>query len=82
MPTPIDVSDRPLGSVSDPGRYLLNLTGSHSHTLNQEAGRGNLIIGPASMGKKPICTSLPSKRSAGRHSILFPHLPDRRGRAI
>ena len=52
MPTPIDVSDRPVGSVSDPGRYLLNLTGLHSHTLNQEAGRGNLIIGPASMGKK------------------------------
>ncbi|MNN04607.1 hypothetical protein D3C81_1173370 [compost metagenome] len=49
---PIDVSARPVGSVSDAGRYQLNLTGSHSHVLNNEAGRGNLIIGPASMGKK------------------------------
>ncbi|GAK72998.1 hypothetical protein RRU01S_29_01150 [Agrobacterium rubi TR3 = NBRC 13261] len=52
MSAPIDVSDRPVGSVSDWGRYLLNLTGPHSHILNTEAGRGNLIIGPASMGKK------------------------------
>lgn len=52
MSTPIDVSGHPVGSVSDPGRYLLNLTGSPSHILNREPGRGNLIIGPAGMGKK------------------------------
>lgn len=52
MSAPIDVSDRPAGSVSESGRYLLSLTGPHSHILSTEAGRGNLLIGPASMGKK------------------------------
>lgn len=52
MSTPIDVSDRPMGSVSDWGRYQLNLTGPRSHILNNEVGRGNLIIGPPGMGKK------------------------------
>ncbi|QQQ02985.1 hypothetical protein [Lysobacter enzymogenes] len=52
MSAPIDVSDRPAGSVSDPGRYRLDLTATRSHVLTIEPGRGNLILGPARMGKK------------------------------
>lgn len=52
MSESIDVSGRPAGSVSDAGRYLLNLTGPGSHVLVKEAGRGNVIIGPASLGTK------------------------------
>ncbi|ROU07034.1 hypothetical protein [Lysobacter enzymogenes] len=52
MSVPIDVSDRPAGSVSDPGRYRLDLTATRSHVLTIEPGRGNLILGPARMGKK------------------------------
>ncbi|SDY31527.1 hypothetical protein SAMN04487939_101783 [Lysobacter sp. yr284] len=52
MPAPVDVSARPAGSVSDVGRYLLDLTAPRSHVLTIEPGRGNLILGPARMGKK------------------------------
>lgn len=52
MSEPIDVSDLPTGSVSDWGRSWLGLTGPRSHLLSREAGRGNLVIGPARMGKK------------------------------
>lgn len=49
---PLDVSAQPAGSVSACGRYALNLTAPRSHVLRIEAGRGNLIIGPARMGTK------------------------------
>jgi len=49
---PIDVSGEPAGSVSEAGRYQVSLTAPGSHVFEREAGRGNLIIGPASMGKK------------------------------
>jgi len=49
---PIDVSGEPAGSVSGAGRYRVSLTASGSHVFTREAGRGNLIIGPARMGKK------------------------------
>lgn len=49
---PIDVSGEPAGSVIRDGRFLLSLTGPGSHVLVTEPGRGNVIIGPASMGKK------------------------------
>lgn len=52
MSTPIDVSGEPAGSVCEAGRYQLSLTAPGSHVLAREAGRGNLIIGPASLGKK------------------------------
>ncbi|WP_454695059.1 hypothetical protein [Achromobacter aegrifaciens] len=52
MSVPIDVSGKPAGSVSDAGRYQLNLTAPGSHVFAKEAGRGNVIIGPASLGKK------------------------------
>lgn len=48
----MDVSDQPEGSVSDAGRYALGLTEPGSHVLIREAGRGDLVIGPAGMGKK------------------------------
>lgn len=52
MSEPMDVSDLPTGSVNDWGRSWLGLTGPRSHLLSREAGRGNIVIGPASMGKK------------------------------
>lgn len=52
MSNPIDVSGRPAGSVDDHGRYRLSLTGPGSHVLDREAGRGDLSIGPASLGKQ------------------------------
>jgi len=48
----LDVSAHPAGSVSAWGRYVLNLTGPRSHVMRNEAGRGNLIVGPVRMGKK------------------------------
>ena len=38
--------------MSDAGRYALGLTEPGSHVLIREAGRGDLVIGPAGMGKK------------------------------
>ena len=52
MSAVMDVSDQPEGSVSDAGRYALGLTEPGSHVLIREAGRGDLVIGPAGMGKK------------------------------
>lgn len=52
MSAPIDVSDRPAGSVKEEGRFLLGLTGPGSHVLTTEPGRGNLIVGPPAMGRK------------------------------
>lgn len=52
MSVPIDVSGEPAGSVSDAGSYRLSLTAPGSHVLANEAGRGNLIIGSACLGKK------------------------------
>ncbi|MHC0507297.1 hypothetical protein [Achromobacter aegrifaciens] len=52
MSVPTDVSGEPAGSVSEAGHYQVSLTAAGSHVFAREAGRGNLIIGPASMGKK------------------------------
>lgn len=52
MSEPIDVSGEPAGSVIRDGRFLLSLTGPDSHVLVTEPGRGNVIIGPGSIGKK------------------------------
>lgn len=52
MSEPIDVSGQPAGSVTGDGRFRLGLTGPASHVLVREAGRGNLIIGPAGMRRK------------------------------
>lgn len=52
MSVPIDVSGQPAGSVSEAGCYQVSLTAPRSHVFAREAGRGNLIIGPASMGQK------------------------------
>ena len=42
----------PKGSITEDGRYSLDLTGPHSHTLVTKPGVGSLVIGPAAMGKK------------------------------
>ncbi|MFY3704175.1 hypothetical protein ACOTD8_11510 [Achromobacter dolens] len=47
MSEPIDVSGEPAGSVTRDGRFRLGLTGPDSHVLVREAGRGDLVIGPA-----------------------------------
>ncbi|AKP90126.1 hypothetical protein [Achromobacter ruhlandii] len=52
MSEPIDVSGQPAGSVTGDGRFRLDLTGPGSHVLVTEPGRGNLVIGPAGMGRK------------------------------
>lgn len=49
---PMNVSAHAPGSVTDDGRYILNLTGQSSHVLVVEPGRGIAVIGPASLGKK------------------------------
>jgi len=49
---PTDVSGEPAGSVSEAGQYQVSLIAPGSHVFAREAGRGNLIIGPACMGKK------------------------------
>lgn len=51
MTEPVDVSAEPRGSVSGAGRYRLSLTGPASHVLDRQLGRGNLVIGPARLGK-------------------------------
>ncbi|OZI36009.1 hypothetical protein CEG14_13300 [Bordetella genomosp. 1] len=52
MSEPIAVTGAPAGSHTAAGRYRLDLTGPASHLLTREAGRGDLVIGPASLGKK------------------------------
>lgn len=52
MSEPIDVSGQPAGSVTGDGRFRLDLTGPGSHVLVTEPGRGNLVIGPAGIGRK------------------------------
>ena len=37
---------------TEPGRYPLDLTGPHSHTLDRQLGVGSLAIGPPELGKK------------------------------
>lgn len=51
MTEPQNMSGQPKGAVSGAGRYALSLTGPDSHVLNRELGRGNVIIGPSSLGK-------------------------------
>ena len=50
---PQDVSSKPDGSIRDWGLYLLSLSGPASHILSTEAGRGDLVIGPVGMQRKP-----------------------------
>lgn len=38
--------------LTGPGRYPLDLTGPHSHTLDRQLGVGSLAIGPPELGKK------------------------------
>lgn len=52
----------PTGSITDAGRYLIDLTGSRSHTLIREMGIGGLAIGPASLGKKADLHVAPEER--------------------
>lgn len=52
MPSPLDVSDHPFGTVSEWGKYWLDLTGPRSHVLEKKPGQGRLVLGPESMGKK------------------------------
>ncbi|MFC4255923.1 hypothetical protein GRI97_12695 [Altererythrobacter xixiisoli] len=42
----------PAGSLTDAGRYPIDLTGPASHTLVRETGVGGLSIGPPSLGKR------------------------------
>ncbi|MFC4305323.1 hypothetical protein [Cohnella boryungensis] len=42
----------PAGSVREAGRYPLDLTGPHSHTLVIKPGVGSLAIGPSQLRKK------------------------------
>ncbi|MCM3782044.1 hypothetical protein M3231_03580 [Neobacillus mesonae] len=41
-----------VGSVSENGRFPIDLTGPGSHTLVRQAGVGSLSIGPSHLGKK------------------------------
>lgn len=45
-------SHPPVGSISESGRYSIDLTGLHSHTLVIKPGVGSLSIGPLQLGKK------------------------------
>lgn len=57
------MSARPArGSITDDGRYPIDLTGPGSHTLVLEPGVGSLDIGPASMGKKAQLHVAPDAR--------------------
>jgi hypothetical protein len=38
--------------LTEPGRYPLDLTGPHSHTLDRQLGVGSLSIGPPALRKK------------------------------
>nr|WP_138752907.1 hypothetical protein [Paenibacillus sinopodophylli] len=40
------------GSVREPGRYLIDLTGPRSHNLVIQPGVGSISIGPSQLGKK------------------------------
>ncbi|MFD0716391.1 hypothetical protein [Paenibacillus sp. GCM10027626] len=42
----------PVGSIKEDGRYPIDLTGPHSHTLVIEPGVGSLSIGPSQLSKK------------------------------
>ncbi|OZB92462.1 hypothetical protein [Paenibacillus sp. XY044] len=42
----------PVGSIREDGRYPIDLTGLHSHTLVIRPGVGSLSIGPSYLGKK------------------------------
>lgn len=42
----------PAGSIREVGRYPIDLTGPHSHTLVIEPGVGSLSIGPSHLGRK------------------------------
>ncbi|MFB6367695.1 hypothetical protein ACFCP7_27410, partial [Paenibacillus elgii] len=42
----------PAGSISEAGRYPIDLTGPRSHTLVKKLGVGGLSIGPSQLGKK------------------------------
>lgn len=46
------MSGEPAGSVTRDGRFRLGLTGPDSHVLVREAGRGDLVIGPAGVDPK------------------------------
>ncbi|UJF35557.1 hypothetical protein [Paenibacillus hexagrammi] len=52
MEVPNDSHARPPASVREAGRYPIDLTGPHSHTLVIEPGVGSLSIGPPNLGKK------------------------------
>ena len=78
----MDVSDQPEGSVSDAGRYALGLTEPGSHVLIREAGRGDLVIGPAGMGKKADLHVAPDAAIHWPALDPMPRQRDRPGRAI
>lgn len=49
---PNDNQAQPSASISEPGRYPIDLTGPRSHTLVIRPGVGSLSIGPSELGKK------------------------------
>ncbi len=50
---PNDKKDPPHnGPITEPGRYPIDLTGPHSHTLIIKPGVGSLSIGPSDLGTK------------------------------
>lgn len=59
---PNDNHARPPASVSEAGRYPIDLTGPHSHTLVIEPGVGSLSIGPPHLGKKADLHVAPDAR--------------------
>jgi len=59
---PNDNQARPSASVSEAGRYPIDLTGPHSHTLVIQPGVGSLSIGPSHLGNKADLHVAPDAR--------------------
>ncbi|MCZ8521292.1 MULTISPECIES: hypothetical protein [Paenibacillus] len=62
LEVPNDNHARPPASVREAGRYPIDLTGPHSHTLVIQPGVGSLSIGPSHLGKKADLYVAPGAR--------------------